>query len=75
MTVRGAVGVMESSLSDGEAAALLDVHDAMVRAFRGGGGSAEHPNLRLEAAYFMLGIVFTREQKRALWAREKRELR
>ena len=47
----------------------------MVRAFRGGGGPAEHPNLRLEAAYFMLGIVFTREQKRALWAREKRELR
>ncbi len=74
LTVRDAVGMMESWLSDGEAQALLDVHDAMVRAFRGG-GSAEHPNLRLEGAYFALTIVFTRAQKQALWAREKRALR
>jgi hypothetical protein len=65
---------MESSLSDGEAQALLDVHDAMVRAFRGG-GPAEHPNLRLEGAYFVVGIAFTREQNRALWERQKRTLR
>ncbi len=74
MTIRDAVSVMESSLSDGEAGALLAVHDAMVRAFRGG-GPAEHPNLRLEGAYFVVGIAFTREQKQTMWEREKRALR
>jgi hypothetical protein len=75
MTVRDAVGVMQSSLSNGEAEALLAVHDAMVVAFRGGGAPAEHPDLRLEGAYFVVGIAFTREQNKALWEREKRALR
>lgn len=75
MTVRDAVGAMASSLSDGEAEALLAVHDDMVRAFRGGGSPAEHRDLRLEGAYFVVGIAFTREQKQALWEREKRTLR
>ncbi len=73
MTIHGAVLAMASSLSDGEADALLAIHDAMVRDFRGG-GSGEHRDPRLEGAYFAVGIAFTREQKQALWAREKREL-
>jgi Phage Tail Collar Domain len=73
-TLHGAVLATASSLSDGEADALLGIHDAMVRDFRGGGASEPHRNLRLEAAYFAVGIAFTREQKQALWAREKREL-
>lgn len=73
-TLYGAVTALASSLSDGEAQALLEIHDGMVRAFRGG-GSNEHRNPRLEGAYFAVGIGMTREQKQALWEREKRELR
>ncbi len=71
-TLHGAVLATASVLSDGEADALLGIHDAMVRDFAG--ASEPHRNLRLEAAYFAVGIAFTREQKQALWAREKREL-
>jgi hypothetical protein len=72
-TVYATVTALAGALSDGEANALLAVHDAMVRAFRD--GSNEHRNPRFEAAAFLVPIAFTREQKRALLARESAQWR
>lgn len=73
-TTGAVVAAIAGSLSDGEAAALLSVNDAMVHAFRAD-APVDHSNPRLEAASFLVPVAFTRDQKRALLARESRTWR
>ena len=66
ITVYGAVSSMISSLSDGEAAALLRVNDAMVQPFNDRATASASPDARTDAAHFLVGVGFSPEQLGAL---------
>ena len=66
-----AVRQMADALSDAEASALIDVNDTMLRTVQSSWGGSSRDQARLEAAYFVVAIAFTPEQKEALAARER----
>lgn len=68
--VYGAVRTMMSSLSGGEAAALLQLNDAMTRPFNPA-ASEGSINPQDDAAHFLISVAFTRDQIRVLNARER----
>lgn len=61
---------MKASLSLDEARALLDVNDAYERASRPGWAGMDHPEPQLDAARYIIYIVFTPEQLRAMERRD-----
>ena len=74
-TVFGAVSAMRSALTNSEADALLQVNDAMNRPFGGRDDSSRPREYRvLDAASFLVSVAITREQARAIFARERRAL-
>jgi len=72
----GAVTEMRSSLSAGEAEALLRVDDAMNRPFndRWDESPAGRENVLGSAAGYLIGVAITPEQARAMFARERLSL-
>ena len=69
ISIHGAIMEMAQSLSASEAAGLLAVHDAKSRAL--GALESPHPNLRLEAAYFLIENAITPEQGNVIAGRER----
>jgi hypothetical protein len=73
ISVDGAVIELTSSLSSGEAAALLEVNAAMIRPFNDRWDGNPRPNLQVDAANFLISVAITREQARAIYLRELRQ--
>jgi hypothetical protein len=69
--VNEAVSTMTSVLTDAEAYALVRINDAMIGAFNDRWAGDSGQNVRLEAAVFLIGVSITREQSRAMYARER----
>jgi microcystin-dependent protein len=61
---------LKAALAPGEASALLEINDAMLRKAQRGWTSMSHEDPELEAARFMLSVAFTPEQTRYVMARE-----
>ncbi len=68
--VNEAVSTMTSALTDAEASALVRINDAMIGAFNNRWAGDSGQNVRLEAAVFLIRVSITREQSRAMYARE-----
>jgi hypothetical protein len=62
---------MIPALTNQEANALLEISDAMTRAFQDGAAIEPHGNPQLEAARFLTSVAITREQMRTILARER----
>jgi hypothetical protein len=69
-TVQGAILAMKSSLTPGEASALLGVNDGMIRAFNPNWSGSSRANAQTDAAHFLISVAITREQAIAISERE-----
>lgn len=69
ITIHGAIMEMAQRLSGGEAAGLLEVHDAKNRPF--GSVANAHANPQLEAAYFLIENAITPDQANTIASREQ----
>ncbi len=67
----GVVTEMIPALTNQEANALLEISDAMTRAFQDGPSIEPHVNPQLEAARFLTSVAITREQMRTIFARQR----
>jgi microcystin-dependent protein len=65
-TVDQAAREMASTLTGGEARALLDVFDETQRALRTGWSGMQHPDPQTEASRYLIATAFTRDQLHAL---------
>jgi hypothetical protein len=69
ISIYGAIMEIAPRLSSGEAAGLLEVHDAKNRSF--GSVAASHANPQLEAAYALIENAITPEQANTIASRER----
>jgi hypothetical protein len=74
ISVYGAVSEMISSLTSAEADALLRVNDAMIRPFNDQAFASSSRDAQIDAGHFLVSVAITREQARAIFARERRTL-
>lgn len=74
ITVYGAVSEMISSLTAAEADALLRLNDTMIRPFNDRAFASSSRNPQIDAGHFLISVAITREQARAIFARERRTL-
>jgi hypothetical protein len=73
--VYDAVVGMTSQLSGGEASALLEINDSMVRSFSDQWRGSAHANPALEASRFLLSVAITQDQIEAAAMRNPNALR
>ena len=73
ISVYGAATMMTSTLSPVEASALLGINDGMIRAFNDRWAGSPRSNVLGDAAQFLISVAITREQARAIWARESND--
>jgi hypothetical protein len=71
VSVDGAVRDMASRLTIGEAEALLQVNDTMIRQFNDRWPGSPRDNIQIDAANVLFSVAITREQNRAIVARER----
>ena len=70
-SVVDSVRAMASSLTAGEAEALLRVNDAMIRPFNDLWRGSPRESMQIDAAAFLFSVAITREQDRAMFERER----
>jgi hypothetical protein len=74
ISVYGAVAEMQSALTQGEAAALLQANSEMIQPFNDRVNDNRSAYLVVDAAHFLVSVAITPEQARAIFARERRTL-
>jgi hypothetical protein len=68
--IQGVIDTMIPALSSGEAAALLNINDGLVRAFNDRFAGSSRSNAQVDAAHFLISVAMTRAQAQAISARE-----
>ncbi len=69
--VYGAVTEMAATLSNGEADALLQINAAMIRAYNDRWDGNPRPNVKVDAANFLLSVAITADQANAIALHER----